>query len=77
MPEKGAEETTNGSYEPVKYHVFDAVDYQRLISWEPCKGTLVLDGKYHQTSQKTVDKLLDEGTSLVVMDQTWFRLVKK
>lgn len=73
-----AEQTTNGDYEFISYHTFNAVDYNRYMSWKAGSG-LIGVGERELTSQKTdkdnEDVLLPGGHSVVVSN-TEFRLKK-
>ncbi|KAF1995662.1 hypothetical protein P154DRAFT_339886 [Amniculicola lignicola CBS 123094] len=77
MPE--AEQTQNGDYEYIRYHTFEAVDYDRLMSWKAGSGRIGV-GIYEITSQRTYKDVkeveLPGGRSILVMD-TDFRLVRK
>jgi len=74
MPE--AEQTVNGDYEVLTYHVFSGVDYNRLMSWTAGDGTIGIGVKEvatQKTNTETLRLRLPAGWSVVVSN-TNFRL---
>jgi len=73
-----AERTSNGDYEEIDYHTFEAVDYDRLMSWKAGDGRISV-GVREMTQQNarvdTVDATLPRGRSAVV-DRMNFKLVR-
>lgn len=80
-PDKGiqAEQTNNGDYESIEYHVFRSVDYDRNMSWKGGAGRIgigVGDLAFQKTATDAEDVLLARGQNVLVMDTT-FKLVGK
>jgi len=77
MPE--AEQTVDGDYESISYHTFNAVDYDRYMSWKAGSGRIgvgVRELTFYATDTDKEDVLLPAGRSVVVID-TEFKLVPK
>lgn len=76
MPE--AERTSNGDYEEIDYRIFEAVDYDRLMSWKAGDGRISV-GVREMTQQNaridTIDALLPRGRSVIVNKMN-FKLVR-
>ncbi|EOA83909.1 uncharacterized protein SETTUDRAFT_164277 [Exserohilum turcica Et28A] len=76
MPE--AERTSNGDYEEIDYCTFEAVDYDRLMSWKAGDGRISV-GVREMTQQNaridTIDALLPRGRSVIVNKMS-FKLVR-
>jgi len=73
-----AEQTTNGDYEFITYHTFEAVDYNRYMSWKAGSGLIgvgLIQVKSQKTDKDTEDELLPAGQGVVVSD-TNFKLKK-
>ncbi|KAG8407808.1 hypothetical protein J3459_018321 [Metarhizium acridum] len=77
MPE--AEQTNNGDFESIGYHMFPSVDYDRNMSWKGGTGRIgigVGDLAFKKTESYTENVLLPRGQNVLVMD-TVFKLVSK
>ncbi|KAF5844088.1 hypothetical protein GGP41_001456 [Bipolaris sorokiniana] len=77
MPEK--DQTTNGDYEYIHYHTFEAVDHDRSMSWEAGNGMVHVGVKVMKPQKTDIDArdvTLLEGQSAIVY-QMKFRLAKK
>jgi len=77
MPE--AEQTVDGDYESIRYHTFEAVDYDRYMSWRAGSGRIgvgVRELTMYWTNADKEDVILPAGRSVVVID-TEFKLVRK
>lgn len=77
MPE--AEQTDDGDYEPIGYHTFKAVDYDRYMAWKAGSGRIgvgVRELSFYGTDADKEDVLLPAGRSVLVMN-TNFKLVRK
>lgn len=77
MPEK--DQTTNGDYEYINYHTFEAVDYDRSMSWEAGDGMVHVGVKVMKPQKTDVDNnniTLLEGQSVIVYRMK-FKLAKK
>ncbi|OAL42574.1 hypothetical protein IQ07DRAFT_481636, partial [Pyrenochaeta sp. DS3sAY3a] len=72
------ERTNNGDYENIDYHTFNAVDYDRNMSWKAGKGRISV-GVTEMTQQKadsdTVNIVLPRGRNAVV-SKVCFKLVE-
>ena len=79
MPETEAEQTNNGDYRFIGYHVYEAVDYDRLMSWTAGFGKIgvgVREITFQKTDAAKEEELLPAGRSVVVID-TKFKLIRK
>ncbi|PVH70189.1 hypothetical protein DL98DRAFT_356247, partial [Cadophora sp. DSE1049] len=69
-----AEQTSNGDYEVIKEeHTFDAVGYDRYMSWKVGEGHIVMGIRTIKTDTNEVNVILRKGWSVVVTN-TEFRL---
>ncbi|KAJ5063749.1 hypothetical protein J3E74DRAFT_178759, partial [Bipolaris maydis] len=72
------ERTSNGDYEEIDYRIFEAVDYDRLMSWKAGDGRISV-GVREMTQQNaridTIDALLPRGRSVIVNKMN-FKLVR-
>ncbi|KAF2016710.1 hypothetical protein BU24DRAFT_370608 [Aaosphaeria arxii CBS 175.79] len=68
MPE--AEITTNGEYEDIRYHLFEAVDYDRHMSWKATKEGFIYAGVKNverlNGDVDTVDAVLPKGQIVII-----------
>lgn len=74
-----AEQTEDGDYEFIRYHTFEAVDYDRYMSWNAGSGRIgvgVREVTSYATDTDKEDVLLPAGRGVVVMN-TKFKLVRK
>jgi len=74
MPE--AEQTNNGDYEIIKEkHIFDAVDYNRYMSWRAGEGNIIMGIRTIKTDTSEENMILSKGWGVEVTN-TDFKLVK-
>lgn len=74
-----AEQTKDGAHEPISYHVFKGVNYERLMSWKKGSGKIAMgvnEFTSQDTDEDTDDYRLPMWWSVVVHD-TNFKLVKR
>ncbi|KAH7364890.1 hypothetical protein BKA65DRAFT_492194 [Rhexocercosporidium sp. MPI-PUGE-AT-0058] len=73
MPE--AEQTDGGGYEIInEEHTFDAVSYDRYMSWKAGEGHIVMGIRTIKTDTDEENMILSKGWSVVVT-KTTFKLV--
>lgn len=76
MPD-GAQ-TCDGQYENIKYHTFNPVDYDRVMSWTAGNGRISVgpgETKPQNASEDTPKAPLLKGKSVVVAEM-YFKLVR-
>lgn len=74
-----AERTVDSDYERIDYHTFDAVDYNRLMSWKAGDGRIsvgIREMTQQKASENTVDTVLQRGRNVIVDNMT-FKLVRE
>lgn len=76
MPE--ADQTDEGEYEFLKYHTFDAVEYDRDMAWKAGNGWIAVGPRVaaRRDTDRDDEDVLRKGQSVVVWE-TDFKLKPK
>ncbi|AEO60380.1 hypothetical protein MYCTH_2309566 [Thermothelomyces thermophilus ATCC 42464] len=77
MPD--GDQTNNGDYEYIDYHIFPPVEHERLLSWKAGTGSVLVaaqKGRPQKTDTDEEDVAVPRGNKVLVM-QAIVKLVTK